>query len=95
MKEKRTESQAAGLQLFASAYQLSGEELFRTRLNQNASYLKDHMRSPNGLYYASQKDIVPDMNKLDIETYYSLPDAERHKQGLPSTDHYLFSDLNA
>jgi uncharacterized protein YyaL (SSP411 family) len=95
VKEKRTESQAAGLQIFASAYQISGDEIFHTRLSQIASYLNSHMRSPNGLYYASQKDLVPGMTGLDIEAYYSLSDSERRKHGVPSTDHSLYTDLNA
>ncbi|MFT4564411.1 MAG: hypothetical protein ACI9BW_004174 [Gammaproteobacteria bacterium] len=94
VKEKRTESQAAALQIFSSAYQLTGEPLFRQRLRQISKYLNEHLRSPEGLFYASQKDQVDGLT-LDIDAYYSLDDAGRRSHGLPNTDHSSFTDLNA
>ncbi|MFT4583322.1 MAG: hypothetical protein ACI915_002199 [Gammaproteobacteria bacterium] len=95
VKEKRTESQAADLQIFASAYQLTAEPLFRQRLQQIGDYLGGHLRSPQGLFYASQKDQVDGMTGLDIEGYYALDDQGRRAHGLPNTDHSSFTDLNA
>ncbi len=95
VKELRTESQGAALQIFSSAYQLTRDPLFRDRIERIDRYLQGQMRGPDGLYYASQKDTVPGMSGLDIEAYYALPDPERRKHGLPSTDHSTFTDLNA
>jgi uncharacterized protein len=95
VKEKRTESQAAALQIFASAYQLTGEPLFRKRLQQTSDYLDAHLRSPEGLFYASQKDQVDGMTSLDIDAYYALGDQGRRTHGLPNIDHSSFTDLNA
>ena len=95
VKELRTESQAAALQLFASAYQVSKDPLFRDQIERIDRYLQGHMRDSGGLFYASQKDTVPGMSDLDIESYYALPDAQRRAHGLPSTDHSTFTDLNA
>ena len=95
VKELRTESQAAALQLFASAYQLTGDTLFRDQIERIDRYPQGHMRDPGGLFYASQKDTVPGMSGLDIEAYYALSDSERRQHGLPSTDHSTFTDLNA
>lgn len=95
VKELRTESQGAALQIFASAYQLTTDPLFRDRIERIDRYLQGHMRSADELFYASQQDTVPGMSGLSIEAYYALPNAERRKHGLPSTDHSTFTDLNA
>jgi len=95
VKEKRTESQAAALQIFAAAYQLTGDQLFRERLRLIDDYLRTHMRADDGLVFASQKDTVPGMQDLDIDDYYALDDAGRRSRGMPLTDHATYTDLNA
>lgn len=95
VKELRTESQASALQLFAGAYQVSGDKMFRERLELVDRYLQEHMRDPDGLFYASQKDTVLGIVDMDIDSYYALPDRERRAHGLPRTDHSTFTDLNA
>jgi uncharacterized protein YyaL (SSP411 family) len=95
VKELRTESQSSALQLFAAAYQVTDDLLFRQRLELIDQYLRGHMRDPDGLFYASQKDTVLGMVDLDIESYYALSDPQRLAHGLPRTDHSTFTDLNA
>lgn len=95
VKEKRTESQAAALQLFSAAFQLTDDPVFRDRLEHIDRYLRGHMRGDDGLFFASQKDTVPGMTGIDIDAYYTLDDRGRRAHGLPTTDHAAYTDLNA
>ena len=95
VKEKRTESQAAGMQVFAAAYQLRGDPIFAARIADIHRYLQTHMRGADGLYFASQKDLVPGLTDINIEAYYARDDDARRALGLPSTDRATYTDLNA
>jgi uncharacterized protein YyaL (SSP411 family) len=94
--EKRLESQAAALQLFADGYQITGLTMFRDALDNIDRYLTQVMQSEAGLFYASQKAMVPGLpGNMDMDAYYALDDAGRRRYGTPATDHATYSDLNA
>lgn len=95
VKEKRTESQAAALQIFAAALQQSNDQIFRHKLALIDRYLVEHMRDADGLYYASQKDLIEGQKSIDMDAYYGSSDKDRRAIGLPSTDHARYTDLNA
>ncbi len=91
--EKRLESQAATLQAYAEAYQLTGKREYRDAITSVDKYLSGFLRSPQGLFFANQQDrlAVP----MDMDDYYALGDKQRRSQGIPSIDHAIYSDVNA
>ncbi len=96
VREKRLESQAAALQLFADALQVSGDARFREGLHNVHRYLRDWMRAPSGSFYANQKDVGPRFAPgMDIDAYYRLDDAGRRRYGLPVIDRAIYTDVNA
>jgi uncharacterized protein len=96
VREKRLESQAAALQLFADALQVSGDRAFEAGLQNIHRYLRDWMSSPSGTFYANQKDTGPDLAQdMSIDDYYALDDAGRRGHGLPLVDKAIYTDVNA
>ncbi|TDF42325.1 thioredoxin domain-containing protein [Alteromonadaceae bacterium M269] len=94
--EKRLESQAAALDIFAEAYKLTENKEFKEGLDNVHRYLLDHMLSEEGLFFASHQPNIPGLpEELSIRDYYQLDDKQRRKYGLPSIDKSLFTDLNA
>ncbi len=94
--EKRLESQAAGLQLFSTAYQLTGEQRYADAVYAIHRYLNALMRSQTGLYFANQQinlESLPD--EMSFKAYYDLGDEARRSIGIPSIDRSLYTDLNA
>jgi uncharacterized protein YyaL (SSP411 family) len=94
--EKRLESQAAALDIFAEAYRLTNNKKFVDGLNNIHRYLLQHMRSKEGLFFASHQPNIPKLpSDLSIREYYQLDDQQRRKYGLPTIDKSIFTDLNA
>jgi len=94
--EKRLESQAAALQIFAESFAVSKDPIFKQQLTKIDHYLQQWMRSENGTFYASQKNDIPGLpDTMDSDDYYKLDDAGRKKYGLPVIDHMVYTDLNA
>ena len=95
VREKRLESQAAALQMFADALQVSGDQAFAAGLENIHRYLKDWMTSPAGTFYANQKDTGPNLPAdMDIDAYYELDDGGRRAYGLPLLDRAVYTDGN-
>ena len=95
IKEKRLETQAAALRIFADALQVSGDASYATAISEIDRYLSEHMQSASGLYYSSQKDLNADLASLDSDEYYRLGDQQRRAIAYPQTDHATYTDLNA
>lgn len=95
IKEKRLETQAAALRIFADALQLTKDENYRHGIAEIDRYLLEHMRAPNDLFYSSQKDLNADLSNMDSDDYYRLDNAGRRAIAYPKTDHATYTDLNA
>ncbi len=94
--EKRLESQAAALDIFAEAYMLTGDKKFVDGLNNIHRYLRDYMLSEEGLFFASHQPNIPGLpSDISIREYYRLNDKQRRQYGLPTIDKSIFTDLNA
>lgn len=94
--EKRLETQAAALQLFSTAYRITGEQHFADALDDIQRYLNSTLRSESGLYFASQQANLPDLSEdMSLADYYQLDDKGRRTIGAPTIDHSLYTDLNA
>lgn len=94
--EKRLETQAAALQLFATAYKLTGETRFSEAMARIHQYLNNHLRAKKGLFFASQQANLPRLpERMSLTDYYRLDDKARRAIGMPSIDRALYTDLNA
>ena len=94
--EKRLESQAAGLQLFAAAHKLTGEPRFAAALASINEYLQAHLSSQDGLFFGSHQANLPGLPQdMSLRDYYALDDAGRRAIGVPTIDRSVFTDLNA
>jgi len=97
--EKRLETQAAGLQLYATAYYLTGEQKYSDALVSIHRYINDHLQSKDGLYFASQQANLPvptrNISNMRLTDYYQLDDKGRREIGFPTIDRSMYTDLNA
>jgi len=94
--EKRLETQAAALQLFATAYRMTRDERFRNAMLEIKRYLDTIMLSHTGLYFATQQANLPNQPKnMSLTDYYRLDDSARRAIGMPTIDRSLYTDLNA
>lgn len=95
VREKRLESQAAALQLFAAALYSTDDDEYLAGLRNVHRYLRDWMRSPEGVFYANHKDVGPELSDaFTIDDYYRLGDAERRARGVPTLDAAVYTDVN-
>ena len=95
VREIRLEGQAAALQLFAEALQVTGDEKFVEGLNDVHRYLTTWMTSPDGTFYANQKDVVIGLpSDMNIDDYYELDDQGRRAIGIPVIDRAVYTDHN-
>lgn len=93
--EKRLESQAAALQIFAEGYTQTRDPAYNHQLEKLDHYLRDWMRSDVGTFYAGQKNQILNLPAgMSSGDYYKLDDAGRRKYGLPVVDHAIYTDLN-
>lgn len=93
--EKRLESQAAALHLFADALQVTGERRYADALANVHGYLRDWLRRADGAFFASQKAAGPALpDGTGMDDYYALDDAGRRARGLPIVDRAVYTDLN-
>ncbi|MBV1932382.1 MAG: DUF255 domain-containing protein [Porticoccaceae bacterium] len=98
--EKRLESQAATLQAYANAYQITNESKYKGAIENVDKYLTTFLRSKQGLFFANQQDNLVSLSVapekvMDMDDYYALGDKERRSHGMPSIDHAIYSDVNA
>ena len=94
--EKRLETQAAALQLFATAYKQTEEARFSKAMKRIHHYLNNHLHSESGLFFASQQANLPNLPEdMSLTDYYRLDDKARRAVGIPSIDRSLYTDLNA
>ena len=94
--EKRLETQAAGLQLYATAYQLTGDKRYANALKSIHRYLHGTLRSKSGLYFASQQaNLIKQPENMTLTQYYQLDDNGRRAVSMPTMDRSLYTDLNA
>lgn len=95
--EKRLAEQAGALQVFADAYQTSGEVRFRNALASVDGYLQEWLADEQGTFYTSQRnqpDNLPE--RITAERYWSLrTEHERRSFGIPPVDHAIYTDKNA
>ena len=95
VRELRLESQAAALQLFADALQMTGDAAFSQGLDHIHRYLTGMMTAPNGSFYANQKDVVAGLpSGMSIDDYYALNDEGRRALGIPIIDRAIYTDVN-
>ncbi len=95
VREIRLESQAAALQLFAEALQVTGDRKFEKGLDDVHRYLTTWMTSPEGTFFANQKDLVAGLPPgMDIDEYYALDDQDRRALGIPVIDRAVYTDHN-
>ena len=84
VRELRLESQAAALQLFADAFQTTGDVRFARGLDGIHRYLTGMMASPRGIFYANQKDVVAGLSSgMSVDDYYELDDEGRRATSIP------------
>lgn len=90
--EKIMRMQADNMRLYARAYALWREPRHLQAARDIRRFLTDHLRSPDGAFYASMDaDLVQGRH---AEAYFALDDAGRRKQGLPRVDTHLYSREN-
>ncbi|RLA42376.1 MAG: hypothetical protein DRR06_14585 [Gammaproteobacteria bacterium] len=94
--EKRLESQAAALQVYADAYQLMGDAQYKDAIDNVDNYLTTFMRSEQGTFFANQQDRMATLpSNMTMDDFYALGDKERRRYGIPTIDHAIYSDVNA
>ncbi len=91
--EKRLESQAAALQAYANAYQMTREPKYKEAIKNVDQYLTAFLRAKRGLFFANQQENLA--GEIDMDDYYALGDKARRRYGIPSIDHAIYSDVNA
>ncbi|HUP57994.1 MAG TPA: DUF255 domain-containing protein [Bdellovibrionota bacterium] len=90
--EKIMEYQAAILRAYSLAYAQWGNSADLKAAQAIRGYLKTFLSSPEGAFYVSQDaDLVPGQHSAD---YFSLPDSERRKRGIPRVDQHVYSREN-
>jgi uncharacterized protein len=99
-RELRLESQAAALQVYADAFQITADPKYRDAIANVDRYLTNFMRSKQGLFFANQQDRLDSLpgrinSDMDFDDYYSLDDKARRSHGIPTIDHAIYSDINA
>jgi uncharacterized protein YyaL (SSP411 family) len=96
--EKRSEYQGGVLHNYAEAYMATGDVRWLKEAQLIKSYLLRFMLSKeDGLFFNSQEEyITPDGNPpgMPPEKYFTLPNSERLKYGIPPIDKTLYSDIN-
>jgi uncharacterized protein YyaL (SSP411 family) len=95
--EKRLAEQAGALQVFAVAYQTTGEVRFRNALESVDEYLQEWLASEQGTFYTSQRNQPTNLPRhISAERYWSLrTEHERRSFGIPPVDHAIYTDKNA
>ncbi len=89
--EMTMSSQAGCLRIYALAWALWGNTLFRDAALRIRNYLSRFLLSPVEAFYAGQHDRVPGMAVRD---YYALDEAQRLQTGLPEIDTRILSREN-
>jgi uncharacterized protein YyaL (SSP411 family) len=95
--EKRLAEQAGAMEVFATAYQRTGEVQFRNALAKVDAYLQEWLANGDGTFYTSQQN-QPDglPPHVSPRRYWSLRTAhERRRFGIPPIDHAIYTDRNA
>jgi uncharacterized protein len=95
--EKRLAEQAGALEVFADAYQRTGEVRFRNAINLVDRYLQETLASRHGTFFTSQRNRPDNLPPhISVERYWSLrTEHERRAFGIPPVDHSVYTDKNA
>lgn len=95
--EKRISSQANALTAFSTAFQLTQDKKYIKGIENVDKFLTLWMLSPEGTWYANQKDTPPMLPKEWWPQDYWLlkSDTARRKYGVPPIDHAIYSDKTA
>ncbi|MGH8678419.1 MAG: hypothetical protein ACREUQ_08735, partial [Burkholderiales bacterium] len=84
--------QAEHVRLYSLAYQALGDERFLQAARAVDRYVTRFLLSPDGAFYVSQDaDLIKGQHSED---YFSLPDEQRLKLGIPAIDKHLYSREN-
>lgn len=90
--EKIMSFQASGLALYSLAYRVFGDARYEKAARDVYRYLDQHLKSPEGAYYASQDaDVSETMTGREL---YAMDDAARRRVGAPRIDRHLYAREN-
>jgi uncharacterized protein YyaL (SSP411 family) len=90
--EKLATVQAEYLRIYALAAAMFGREHDRAAVMDIRRYLDAFLRSPDGVFYASQDaDLKPGVHS---DGYFALADPARRRQGVPRVDRHVYSLQN-
>lgn len=89
--EKIVPVQAGAIRAFAAAYRASGEARWRERAEAIHRYVREHLRAPDGAFYASQDADAPGAPGAD---YYRADAARRRALGAPRVDTRVYAATN-
>lgn len=95
--EKRISGQANAIIAFADAYSVTQDERFRSATQDINRYLEKWMKSPQGTWYANQKNAPKNLpDDWWPQDYWMLDTHEaRMAYGAPPIDHAVYTDKNA
>lgn len=94
--EKRLSNQANALNVFAEAFQVTGEARFAEGIRAIHRYLTGHMMSPKGTFFTSQQNRPAGLaDAVATADYWAADDAGRRRWGMPATDRAVYTDKNA
>lgn len=95
--EKRISGQANAIIAFADAYKVTQDEKYRKAAQEVDRYLTEWMQSPQGTWYANQKNAPVNLpDDWWPQDYWLLDSHEaRMAYGVPPIDHAIYTDKNA
>lgn len=93
--EKIAAVQAGALRAFSEAYRVTGDERWLTHAEAIRSYVREHLRSPDGAFYVAQDaDLESGDVRVRGDEYYALDDAGRRALGIPRVDTHVYAATN-
>ena len=96
--EKLLDVNARALAALVAAVERGGGARYRDAARRTETYAATWLWAPRpGGWYGSQAAdvVIADGRLLGGDVYYGLPDALRHKQGIPAVDSSLYAEQNA
>lgn len=91
--EKIVPVQAGAIRAFAEAYRVTGEARWLRRAEAIHGYVREHLRAPDGAFYASQ-DADLSAPHVPGGEYYALDDEGRRALGAPRVDTRVYASTN-
>jgi uncharacterized protein YyaL (SSP411 family) len=94
---KRLRAQAAALQVFAAAYQASGEARYANALSAVDEFLQESLMVSDGSFYAGQLPAPENLPpRISVQRYWALrTEHERRRFGIPGVDEEISTAANA